>query len=134
LTSSTSTGTDFAGNEVTAATLSWALVYGAQRPQVFASMRASDEAVWHYVFETIRLSSCAWSFTRRPRRTVELMAGDIRATVKRNSAVLVYLRGMNRDAARWENPMEFDPLRHASDWEQQRSFIPFGLGQRGCAE
>jgi cytochrome P450 len=123
-----------AGNEVTAATLSWALVYAAQSPETFDSVKTSVEAARRFVMETVRLSSCAWSVTRRPRRTTHLVADGVRAKVRRTSAVLVYLRGMNRNAACWENPTQFDPDRHATaDKEQQRLFIPFGLGHRGCA-
>jgi pentalenene oxygenase len=122
-----------AGNEVTAATLGWALVYGSRRPDAFAALGSSPETVRTYALETIRLSSCAWSVTRRPRHGVELTAGEVRAKVGRRSAVLVYLRGMNRNPESWDHPEIFDPDRQTTvSKSQQRSFIPFGLGQRGC--
>ena len=66
-------------------------------------------------------------------RGVELTAGEVRAKVGRQSAVLVYLRGMNRNPDCWDHPETFDPDRQATVSKfQQRSFIPFGLGQRGC--
>ena len=40
---------------------------------------------------------------------------------------------MNRNPDCWDHPETFDPDRQATVSKfQQRSFIPFGLGQRGC--
>jgi cytochrome P450 len=45
----------------------------------------------------------------------------------------VYLRGINRDANVWSDPMRFSPARHTTgEKEQSRSLLPFGLGPRGC--
>lgn len=122
-----------AGNEVTAATLAWGLVFGAQNPQAFASLPDSAQNVHNYVLETIRLSSCAWSVTRRSNRATRLAAGGVSVRMPHGSAVMVYLRGMNRSSNLWSDPETFEPARHFdATRSQQRSFIPFGLGLRGC--
>ena len=41
--------------------------------------------------------------------------------------------GMNRNPDCWDNPAKFNPARQAALTKtKQRTFIPFGLGSRGC--
>jgi cytochrome P450 len=122
-----------AGNEVTGATLAWALVYGAENPEAFQALRTPQGDPHSYVLESIRLSSCAWSLTRVPTRPVSLSAEGHSTIVSRRSPVIVYLRGMNRSPTVWAEPHRFDPGRHTAEGDSaKRSFIPFGLGTRGC--
>jgi pentalenene oxygenase len=122
-----------AGNDVTGATLAWALVYGAQNPEVFHALGTKEGDARAFVLESIRLSSCAWSLTRVPTREVTFSTPDHSTVVGRRSPVIVYLRGMNRSPTVWEEPNRFDPVRHTTAEDSHRkSFIPFGLGTRGC--
>ena len=122
-----------AGNDVTGASLTWALVHGAQHPDEFRRLGASDADVRSYVLESIRLSSCAWSITRVPTREVTLSSGGRSTVVGRRSPAIVYLRGMNRSPSIWAEPERFNPARHSSERSSPRKeFIPFGLGARGC--
>jgi cytochrome P450 len=122
-----------AGNDVTGASLSWALVYGAQNPDTFQALCSPQGDAHAYVLESIRLSSCAWSLTRVSTRDVTLSTDRHSTAVGRRSPVIVYLRGMNRSPAVWTEPNQFDPLRHATGGDSHRkAFIPFGLGARGC--
>jgi len=122
-----------AGNDVTGAPLAWALVYGAQNPEAFGALRTSQGDAHAFVLESIRLSSCAWSLTRVPTREVSLSTDKHSTVVGRRSPVIVYLRGMNRSLAVWTEPNRFDPMRHNVEGDSHRkSFIPFGLGVRGC--
>jgi cytochrome P450 len=122
-----------AGNDVTGATLAWALVYGAQNPDAFRALRTPQGDAHAYVLESVRLSSCAWSLTRVPTREVSFSTDQHSTVVSRRSPVIVYLRGMNRSPAAWTEPNRFDPMRHATEGDSHRkSFIPFGLGVRGC--
>ena len=62
-----------------------------------------------------------------------ITSGRVTARVRRGQPVNVYLRGINRDPALWEDPLRFDPARHSrSGSEQHRALFPFGLGSRGC--
>lgn len=121
-----------AGNEVTGATLSWALVYGAQNPDAFQALRTPDGDARAYALESVRLSSCAWSVTRVPIRNVVLSTDEYSAAVAPHSPIIVYLRGLNRSPALWTEPDRFDVARHSPSAGSRRSFIPFGLGARGC--
>lgn len=123
-----------AGNEVTAATLSWALVYGGRDQRMFASLaEEGEDHVRNWAMECIRLSSSAWSVTRASTRSRQLVAATSQAHVRRGSPVVIYLRGMNRDPSIWPESQAFNPNRFTNlTHEQRRSFMPFGLGERGC--
>jgi cytochrome P450 len=122
-----------AGNDVTGASLSWALVHGAQNPGEFLGLGTSNGDVRSYVLESIRLSSCAWSLTRVPTRKVTLTPDGRSTEVGRRSPVIIYLRGMNRNPSVWADPERFNLARHSADEKSlRREFIPFGLGGRGC--
>jgi cytochrome P450 len=129
-----------AGNETTAAALSWAVVHGARNPDAWRRVRA--EPARHtqpYLTETLRLTPAVWGIPRVPTRGgVTLSAGDATSRVRRGQVATIYLRGMNRDASRWADPLRFDPARHdaahpdADAARPLRALLPFGLGPRGC--
>ena len=123
-----------AGNETTAAALSWVLVHAAEHPSVWAGLREHPERADAFVTETLRINPPAWGLTRTPTgRGVQLHGGGQSVRVRRPEVVTVYIRGMNRDAAAWPDPERFDPGRHTGEpRERARSLIPFGLGPRGC--
>jgi enediyne biosynthesis protein E7 len=128
-------GLFLAGNETTAAALSWALVHGADAPDEW--MRVRDDPDHHtvpFINETLRLTPAVWGVPRTPTRGgVTLTAGDLTIRVRRGQVATVYLRGINRDPNTWDDPLRFDPSRHDSTAkEQHRSLLPFGLGPRGC--
>jgi cytochrome P450 len=128
-------GLFLAGNETTAAALSWALVHGARAPDEWARVR--DDPVGRtlpFLTESIRLAPAVWGIPRTPNRAgVTLTAAGVTTRVRRGQLATVYLRGINRDARSWSDPLAFEPSRHeGATKEQQRSLIPFGLGPRGC--
>jgi cytochrome P450 len=128
-------GLFLAGNETTAAALSWALVHGARAPREWARLRDDPErATPAFVAESLRLTPAVWGIPRTPTRAgVVVQAGDVTARVRRGQVATVYLRGMNRDPRRWVDPLRFDPSRHdGAAKEQHRALLPFGLGPRGC--
>src|SRR4029079_254659 len=58
-----------AGNETTAAALSWALVHGARNPAAWQDLRAEPaRCAPTYVTETLRLSPAVWGIPRVPTR------------------------------------------------------------------
>jgi cytochrome P450 len=119
-------GLFLAGNETTAAALSWALVHGAHHPTEWARLRADAAAVGPYIDETMRLTPAVWGIPRTPARGGLDLA-------RRGQVVTIYLRGINRDPKIWADPLEFDPDRHrVAGKDAQRALLPFGLGPRGC--
>jgi pentalenene oxygenase len=122
-----------AGNETTAAALSWMLVHAAGAPGWWATLRGRPEVADDFVTESLRLHPPAWGLIRTPTAGgVKLHTADRSIPVRRPGVVTVYIRGMHRDPAVWPDPTRFDPSRHAESAAAARQMIPFGLGPRGC--
>lgn len=128
-------GLFLAGNETTAAALSWVLVHASQNPDAWSRLREDPEGgAPGFLTESLRITPAVWGIPRTPIRPgVALTAGATSTRVRRGQLATIYLRGINRGAERWIDPMRFDPSRHdGSDVDARRSLIPFGLGPRGC--
>ncbi len=128
-------GLFLAGNETTAAALSWALVHAAQNPKAWAAVRAAPDArTASFLTESLRLSPAVWGIPRTPNRSgMTLTAADVTTRVRRGQLATIYIRGINRDPKQWTDPLRFDPTRHDQEsTEARRSLLPFGLGPRGC--
>ena len=122
-----------AGNETTAAALSWLLVHGAAAPEWWAALRDRPGTADDFVTESLRLHPPAWGLIRTPAAGgVELHTADRAIRVRRPGVVTVYIRGMHRDPGVWSDPTRFDPSRHADGAGVGGQMIPFGLGPRGC--
>jgi cytochrome P450 len=123
-----------AGNETTAAALSWMLVHGARNPDEWTRLRTEPDRASAFVAEALRISPPAWGLTRTPSTGgVRLQAGSESVRVRRPGVVTVYLRGIHRDPTLWNEPNRFDPDRHVDPTRaQDRGLIAFGLGPRGC--
>jgi cytochrome P450 len=128
-------GLFLAGNETTAAALSWSLVHAAQAPETWCAVRDDPGAqTLPFVTESLRLTPAVWGIARTPNRAgVMVAAGGVSTRVRRGQLATIYLRAINRDPDTWTDPLRFDPSRHSTaDKDQQRSLLPFGLGPRGC--
>lgn len=128
-------GLFLAGNETTAAALSWALVHGAHHPDEWVKVREDpDRHTSPFLTESLRLTPAVWGIPRTPTKSgVTLTTDGVTTRVRRGQVVTVYIRGINRGPSRWEDPLRFDPARHeTAGKEEQRSLLPFGLGPRGC--
>jgi cytochrome P450 len=128
-------GLFLAGNETTGAALSWTLVHAARSPEEWEKVRADPGAsALPFINETLRLSPAVWGIPRVPNRAgVTVSAAGTTTRIRRGQLATIYLRGINRDATIWADPMRFDPARHGTgDKDQARALIPFGLGPRGC--
>jgi cytochrome P450 len=128
-------GLFLAGNETTAAALSWAIVHGAAAPREWAKVRDDPErCTTPFLTESLRLNPAVWGIPRTPTHAgTTLTAGDVTTRVRRGQIANLYLRGINRDPKIWTDPLRFDPSRHGSDAkETRRALLPFGLGARGC--
>jgi cytochrome P450 len=118
-----------AGNETTAAALSWALYNGARHPTEWASLGEAPSAVRPFLDETLRLTPAVWGFARRPTTRNAAVGGQ---PIGRSEVVTIYLRGMNRDPQRWPDPTAFLPERHLDGSALDATMLSFGLGPRGC--
>jgi cytochrome P450 len=128
-------GLFLAGNETTAAALSWMLVHGARGPGAWADVRDDpDRWTQPFITETLRLSPSVWGIPRTPTQaSVTLTTGRVNARIRRGQLATVYVRGINRDPDVWNDPLRFDPSRHEdAGSEAHRTLLPFGLGPRGC--
>ena len=118
-----------AGNETTAAALSWAIVNGAGHPDEWGRLRTDAGAVRPFLDETLRLTPAVWGFARRPKIRGATLDGH---HIGRTEVVTVYLRGMNRDPKRWIEPWQFNPDRNRTTSPLDATMLSFGLGPRGC--
>ena len=125
-----------AGSDTTAAGLSWALVHGAHHPAEWQQVRNDPgRHTLPFIHETLRLTPPVWGFSRTPAKAgVTLSAANLTTRVRRGQVVTIYLRGIHRDPASWDNPLQFNPSRHdpALITDQHRQLLAFGLGPRGC--
>jgi cytochrome P450 len=78
-------GLFLAGNETTAAALSWALVHGADAPDEWIRVRGDpDHRTMPFINETLRLTPAVWGVPRTPTKAgVTLPAGDLTIRVRR---------------------------------------------------
>ena len=128
-------GLFLAGNETTAAALSWALVHGAGAPDEWAAVRTDPRHhTVQFINETLRLTPPVWGLPRTPTKAgISLTAGTLTTRVRRGHGATVYLRGIHRDQRIWDDPLRFKPARHDSAAkDRHRALLPFGLGPRGC--
>ncbi|MCU1426220.1 MAG: cytochrome [Actinomycetia bacterium] len=128
-------GLFLAGNETTAAALSWALVHGSLSPEQWTLVRDDpDRYTLPFLTETLRCTPAVWGVPRTPTKGgVTLTSRGHVARIRRGQVATVYLRGLNRDPNTWDDPLRFRPSRHdASAKQDQRALLPFGLGPRGC--
>jgi cytochrome P450 len=127
-------GLFLAGNETTAAALSWMVAHGAREPAAWEQVRA-DPSRWTepFVTETLRLTPAVWGIPRTPTRAGTTLAVDGGTQrVRRGQPATVNVRGLGRDPKQWPEPLRFDPARHETRDASARALIPFGLGPRGC--
>jgi cytochrome P450 len=127
-------GLFLAGNETTAAALSWALVHAARAPEEWERLRDEPSRTVPFLTETLRVSPAVWGIPRTPTKAgIHLTAAHVTIRVRRGQLATVYLRGINRDSNVWNDPLQFEPSRHESSAkESHRALLPFGLGPPGC--
>lgn len=137
-----------AGHETTSLTLSYALLWIAQNPQVERSLRQEIEQVLAgrtptqqdlpqleylrmVLQETMRLTPPAWGFDRMALEE-DFIDGY---RIPRRASVAISIFAIHRHPKYWEDPERFDPLRFSEELSKNRpecAFMPFGGGPRRC--
>lgn len=142
-----------AGHETTASTLSFALYFLSQHPEVAERARAEVDELWadpadtssvafeqaarlryvrRIIEETLRLWPAGPAFFRKPRE--DTLIGE-KYLVKKGHPILVLLLSLHRDPAWGEDPEAFDPDRFERAAMKERPahiYKPFGTGARAC--
>ena len=103
-------------------------------PDAWTRLRADPDCAASFVDESLRLSPAVWGIPRTPSKPgVTVHADGITTRVRRGQVTTINLRGINRDARVWPDPLRFDPSRHERGAQAAHgSLLPFGLGPRGC--
>ena len=137
-----------AGYETTSITLSWAMYYLGQNPELMAKLRAEvDEALGDrlptvadlrnlpytqmVIQESMRLRPPSYWLPRTAAEADEIDGYHIPAGTNVVSLTYMY----HHHPEHWDNPAEFDPERFTPENSAQRhkfAFVPFGAGQRMC--
>ncbi|HEX8484001.1 bifunctional cytochrome P450/NADPH--P450 reductase [Sphingomonas sp.] len=139
-----------AGHETTSGMLTFAFHYLLRNPHVLAQAYAEVdrvlpgdtrpdyaqvaklEVVERILKEALRLWPTAPSFSLAPFGD-EVIGG--KWTLRKDRPVNVFIPGLHRSAAAWENPEEFDIDRWLPQAEAARhphAYKPFGNGERAC--
>lgn len=122
-----------AGNDTTAATLSWVIERLARHPQVLKrleeSLAAGDETYLEAVItETLRLRPTV-PFTAR-MVTSDVVVNNIQ--LRRGSMVWLYINAIHRDPDLYDAPDEFRPERFLGATPDPYRWLPFGGGINRC--
>ncbi len=138
-----------AGHETSANGLTWMWYLLSKHPEVLQKVRAEAERVLgdkkdinfedlmqltycrQVVQETLRLYPPAWAVDR-----LALGDDDLNGyQVKKGQIFLLFIYGVHRNPAYWENPNVFNPDRFHPDHftsVQKKAYFPFGGGPRLC--
>ncbi len=122
-----------AGNDTTAATLSWLIERLARHPQVLArleeSLAAGDDTYLDAVItETLRLRPTVPFTARMVNRDV--VVNNI--FLPQGSMVWLYINGIHRRADLYDAPDEFRPERFLGTTPDPYHWLPFGGGINRC--
>lgn len=122
-----------AGNDTTAATLSWVIERLARHPQVLArleeSVAAGDDTYLDAVItETLRLRPTVPFTARMVNRDVVINNTHL----PQGSMVWLYINGIHRRADLYDQPDEFRPERFLGTTPDPYHWLPFGGGINRC--
>jgi len=122
-----------AGHETSANSLSWALYLLAKNKNHLARIQQADEVnqqklIRHLILETMRLYPPAWIVDRISLQEDQVMDYKL----PKGTIWLIYIRGMHRNPAYWQQPDVFDPDRWEGEDLHREGYMPFGAGPRLC--
>ncbi|MCH9669325.1 MAG: cytochrome P450 [Actinomycetia bacterium] len=122
-----------AGNDTTAATLSWVAERLVRHPEVLARLEESvaggdDSYLDAVITETLRLRPTIPFTARMVNRNIVI--NDV--YLPRGSMVFLYINGIHRDGDLYEAPDEFRPERFLEAQPDPYHWLPFGGGINRC--
>jgi len=137
-----------AGNETSSVALSWTLYLLARHPEYIGQIREEIhrvladapptigslhrlELTMRVVDEAMRLYPSFWMFDRLAI-TDDVIQG---IPVPAGSLLSIYIYGVHRNPAVWDEPERFNPARFEKEHQQTRptfAHMPFGGGPRKC--
>jgi cytochrome P450 len=118
-----------AGHETTATGLGWAFERLARHPAALRRLQDGDDAYLDAVVrETLRVRPVIFDVARRLTSPVVLGGHRLPAGV----TILPSIGLVQRDGARWPDPLAFRPERFLEDDAPGYAWIPFGGGRRRC--
>jgi cytochrome P450 len=112
-----------AGNETTTNLMSNSLNFLAQRPDVFAQLRADRSLIEPFIEEMLRYESPVQVLFRETAKEAHLPSG---AVIPAGEPVGVFYGAANRDPAAWDEPDTFRLDRNLKD------HVAFGHGIHYC--
>ncbi|XP_042346541.1 cytochrome P450 4B1-like [Plectropomus leopardus] len=140
----------FEGHDTTASGLSFILYCLACHPEhqkkcreeIIQALDGKDNMEWEdlskipyttmCIKESLRLYPPVPGISRKTTKPMTFIDGR---TLQKGSYVGISMFGIHRNAAVWENPDVFDPLRFLPENASKRSphaFVPFSAGPRNC--
>lgn len=137
-----------AGHETSANALTWIMLLLEKHPEVQEKMRSEIEEVLgdeeigfahlprltyikQVIDEGLRLYPSAWIIGRDAVEADNMEGIDIEA----GQQVSVFIYGLHRNPAYWDDPEKFDPDRFSPENSKERpshAYLPFGGGPRLC--
>jgi len=140
----------FAGQDTTAATLSWIMYYLTLNPEIQTKIQEEVDTILKGqppTFENLHSLHYCTSVIKEAMRIrpvgpiLPRMLGKDRIIdghlIKKGTIVNLFVTALHRDPTIWDKPTEFIPERwdeNAPSSEKRKSFsyIPFSAGQRNC--
>jgi len=118
-----------AGHETTATSLAWAFERLTRTPHALARATEGDDAYLDAVTqEVLRVRPVISDVVRKLKQPLRIAGHDLPAGV----IIAPGIGLVQRDARRYEQPMEFRPERFLGDGAAPYTWIPFGGGIRRC--
>ncbi len=122
-----------AGHETSANALSWSLYLLGKNKDYLNRIQEADETqqpilIRQVILETLRLYPPAWVVDR-----ISLQEDHVLDyTLPKGTVWIIYIRGMHRNPAYWDNAEVFSPDRWEGEDLHHEGYMPFGSGPRLC--
>jgi len=122
-----------AGHETSANSLSWAIYLLSKNKNQLARIQQAEEVqqqklIRQLILETMRLYPPAWIVDRISLQEDQVMD----YILPKGTIWMIYIRGMHRNPAYWQQPDVFDPDRWKGEDLHREGYMPFGAGPRLC--
>lgn len=122
-----------AGHETSANALSWMIYLLGKHPEYANQIRAAEPGkkeimIRNVIQESIRLYPPAWVVDRISLEDDQVLNYHL----PKGTVWILYIRGMHRHPAYWDQPDQFIPDRWNDQHLNKEAYMPFGAGPRLC--